>query len=69
MPRQRLAGSMDPKRALKTHMALLKMRRVYHMHDYWREKAVPAHSRRVIDSMYCTVFCCTKESIAARETH
>ena len=33
------------------------------------EKAVPARSRRVGDSMYCTVFCCAEESIAARETH
>ena len=60
---------MDPKRALKTHMALFKTRKAYHVHGYWQEKAVPAHSRRVGDSMYCTVFCCAEESIAARETH
>ena len=33
-------GSMDPKRALKTHTALFKTRRAYHVHGYWREKEV-----------------------------
>ena len=31
---------MDPKRALKTHTALFKTRRAYHVHGYWREKEV-----------------------------
>ena len=31
---------MDPKRALKTHTALFKTRRAYHVLGYWREKAV-----------------------------
>ena len=67
-PRQGLAGSMDPKRALKTHMALFKTRKAYHVYGYWRENAVSAHSRRVGNSMYSIVFCCAEESIAARDS-